>query len=113
MRKGLYIAVMLLTVLFIYTITNAAEETAIKITKCQYDSKEDTLIVEYEFVKGPKGDHVHFWLDGKEKKPAREPKMFKLEGLKLSKGEHNIELRVNDEDHRDMGVSDICKLVVK
>ncbi|MEK6693401.1 MAG: hypothetical protein AABY44_08250 [Nitrospirota bacterium] len=113
MRKGLFITVIFLIGLFFYTLINAAEETSIKITKCQYDSREDTLIVEYEFVKGPKGDHVHFWIDGKEKKPSREPKRFKLAGAKLSKGEYKIELKVNDEDHKEIGVSDGCKIVVK
>ena len=30
------------------------------------------ILIEYELVKGPKGDHVHLWIDGKEKKPVKE-----------------------------------------
>ncbi len=113
MKKELYIAVMLLMGLFIYSLTNSAEETSVKITKCQYESRQDNLVAEYEFVKGPKGDHIHFWLDGEKKRIASKSKRFKLEGLKLSKGEHKIELRVNDEDHNEIGVNDTCVLVVK
>ncbi|MEK6689852.1 MAG: hypothetical protein AABY78_00945 [Nitrospirota bacterium] len=113
MRKGLYIALMLLIGFFIHTITISAEETSIKITKCQYDTKGNNLVVEYEFVKGPKGDHIHFWLDGEKIRIASKSKRFKLEGLKLLKGEHKVELRVNDEDHNEIGFNDTCVVVIK
>lgn len=115
MRKRITIVLtLLLAGIFLYaSILIAAEATAVKITKCQYDDMEEALSVEYDFVKGPKGDHVHLWIDGKEKKPIKQPKGFKLTGVKLSKGEHKVELRVNDASHTALGVNDTYKLVVK
>ncbi|MBI5182384.1 MAG: hypothetical protein HZA06_05695 [Nitrospirae bacterium] len=114
MKKTISITVLFLIGLFLCTATLiAAEATAVKITKCQYDDMEEALSVEYDFVKGPKGDHVHLWIDGKEKKAVKQPKGFKLTGAKLSKGERKVELRVNDASHTEVGVSDTYKLVVK
>ncbi|MFZ3089734.1 MAG: hypothetical protein WA240_03830 [Nitrospirota bacterium] len=115
MRKRITIVLtLLLAGIFLYaSILIAAEATAVKITKCQYDDMEEALTLEYDFVKGPKGDHVHLWIDEKEKKAVKQPKGFKLTGVKLSKGEHKVELRVNDASHTALGVNDTYKLVVK
>ena len=114
MKKNVSIVILSLISMFLFTSTIlAAEATSVKITKCQYEDMEETLIVEYDFVKGPKGDHVHLWIDGKEKKAVKQPKGFKLTGVKLSKGERNVELRVNDASHTELGVNDTYKLTVK
>jgi hypothetical protein len=114
MKKRVSIIIMSLISLFLFTSTIiAAETTSVKITKCQYDDMEESLTLEYDFVKGPKGDHVHLWIDGKEKKPVKQPKGYKLTGVKLSKGEHKVELRVNDASHTPLGVNDTYKLTIK
>ncbi|MEK6680874.1 MAG: hypothetical protein AABY79_02795 [Nitrospirota bacterium] len=114
MKRIFVIATLLFIGLFLFTTTTiAAEETSIKITKCEYDEKGESLLVEYNFVKGPKGDHVHLWIDGKEKKTIKQPRGYKLTGIKLSKGEHKVELRINDASHTYIGVNDTYKLVVK
>ncbi|MEK6657446.1 MAG: hypothetical protein AABY58_08405 [Nitrospirota bacterium] len=114
MKKRVSIIIMSLISLFLFTsVIIAAEATSVKITKCEYDEVEGAITLEYNFVKGPKGDHVHLWIDGKEKKPIKQPKGYKLTGVNLSKGEHKIELRVNDASHTEIGVKDTYKLVVK
>lgn len=114
MKKSVYIMVMSLISMFLFTSTIlAAEATSVKITKCAYNEMEGVILIEYDFVKGPKGDHVHLWIDGKEKKAVKQPKGFKLAEVKLSKGEHKVELRVNDASHTEIGVSDTYKLAVK
>ena len=42
--------------------------------------------LEYDFVKGPKGDHVHLWIDEKEKKAVKQPKGYKLNRHKAFQG---------------------------
>ncbi len=114
MKKRFYIMLISLISLFLFTsVIIAAEATSLKITKCAYDEMGGDLLIEYDFVKGPKGDHVHLWIDGKEKKPVKQPRGYKLTGVNLSKGEHKIELRVNDASHTEVGVNDTFKLVVK
>lgn len=114
MRKRLHIMLISLFSLFLFTsVIIAAEATSVKITKCAYDEMGGDLLIEYNFVKGPKGDHVHLWINGKEKKPRKAPKGLKLLGANLSKGEHKIELRVNNASHTEIGVNDTYKLVVK
>ena len=114
MKKRVSIIIMSLISLFLFTsVIIAAEATSVKITKCEYDEVEGAITLEYNFVKGPKGDHVHLWIDGKEKKPIKQPKGYKLTGVNLSKGEHKVELRVNDASHTEIGVKDTYKLVVK
>ncbi|MBI5180260.1 MAG: hypothetical protein HZA05_02505 [Nitrospirae bacterium] len=114
MRRIFVITTLLFIGLFLLTATTiAAEATSIKITKCEYNDEEKTLTLEYNLVKGPKGDHVHLWIDGKEKKPVKQPKGYKLTGVKLSKGEHKVELKVADSSHTPIGVNDTYELVVK
>ncbi|MEK6678859.1 MAG: hypothetical protein AABY39_05525 [Nitrospirota bacterium] len=114
MKKRVSIIIMSLISLFLFTsVIIAADTASIKITKCVYDEMGGDLLIEYDFVKSPKGDHVHLWIDGKEKKPVKQPKGYKLIGANLSKGEHKIELRVNDASHTEIGVNDTYKLVVK
>lgn len=114
MRKRLFIMLISLFSLFLFTSAIiAADAASIKITKCAYDEMGGDLLIEYDFVKSPKGDHVHLWIDGKEKKPVKQPKGYKLIGANLSKGEHKIELRVNNASHTEIGVNDTFKLVVK
>jgi hypothetical protein len=114
MKKRVSIIIMSLISLFLFTsVILAADTASIKITKCEYDEVEGAITLEYNFVKGPKGDHVHLWIDGKEKKPIKQPKGYKLIGVNLSKGEHKIELRVNDASHTPLGVNDTYKLTVK
>lgn len=114
MRRISVIITLLFIGLFLLTTTAiAAEATSIKITKCEYNDKEKTLTLEYNLIKGPKGDHAHLWIDGKERKPLKQPKGYKLTGVKLSKGEHTIELKVADSSHTPIGVNDTYKLVVK
>lgn len=114
MKKKASIIIISLISLFLFASSViAAEATSVKITKCAYDGMEGVLLIEYDFVKGPKGDHVHLWVDGKEKKPSKMPKGFKLLGIVLSKGEHKVELRVNNAGHTEIGVNDTYKLTVK
>ncbi|HEY0720694.1 MAG TPA: hypothetical protein VGE50_05525 [Gammaproteobacteria bacterium] len=68
--------------------------------------------ITYEVVPGPKGDHSHLYVDGKEDAVLR-----KLKGSytlpTLTAGEHNICIKVVNKGHVPIGVEKCVKVMVQ
>jgi hypothetical protein len=63
--------------------------------------------VKYELQKGTQGDHVHAYVDGKYQKD------FKGTLMALTKGRHEITLKVANSDHDVLATSDTIVVEVK
>ena len=68
--------------------------------------------VAYEIVPGPKGDHSHLYVDGKEVAVLRELKgSAPLKGL--AAGPHEICVKVVNKSHTPIGVEKCVKVTVE
>jgi len=67
----------------------------------------ESIEIKYELEKGVQGDHVHAFVDGKYQKG------FKGTLMGLSKGQHEITLRVANADHEVLATSDTVTITVK
>jgi hypothetical protein len=72
----------------------------------------DSVIIDYTVNPGPQGDHVHFYVDGKEVDVVR-----KLAGqyrlAPLSPGAHEIAIKVVNSAHVPIGVESSIRLTVR
>lgn len=59
--------------------------------------------VQYKVVPGPRGDHVHFYVDGDETAVLRQLDGSYLLGS-LSEGEHELCIKVVNKNHTPIGV---------
>lgn len=67
--------------------------------------------ISYEVVPGPKGDHVHLYVDGKETAILRQLKgSYPLETL--SPGSHDVCVKVVNKAHVPIGVDQCIKVNV-
>ena len=66
-------------------------------------SANDKISVSYEAVLGPKGNHLHLYLDGKRLDVLRETKGSAEVGT-LSPGKHHICITINTSWHFSTGV---------
>ncbi len=118
---------LLLAVAVLVSGSALAEEASVKIFSpaegANLNSESDN-VVKYEIVPGPKGDHSHLYLDGKEIAILR-----KLEGSytfvykpgdqesyfqdKLTRGAHDICIKVVNKNHTPIGVEQCVKVNVK
>ncbi len=74
-------------------------------------SKEDIIIV-YEMNPGPKGDHVHFYVDGGNAGLMRKNKgSFNM--TKLGPGERELTVKLVNKIHVPIGVEASVKITVK
>lgn len=65
--------------------------------------------VQYEIVPGPRGDHVHFYVDGDETAVLRQLKGSYLLGS-LTEGQHELCIKVVNKNHTPIGVEQCIKV---
>jgi hypothetical protein len=91
-----------------------AEDASVKITSPADGTKLDAMVqnkVAYEVMPGPKGDHVHIYVDSKEAAILRQLKgSYAL--ATLSPGQHDICVKVVDKGHTPIGVEQCIKVTV-
>lgn len=93
----------------------SAEEASVKITSPADGAKLDAMAqnkISYEVVPGPKGDHTHLYVDGKETAILRQLKgshTFET----LSAGNHEICIKVVNKNHTPIGVEKCIKVKVE
>ena len=109
---------------FIYPVLGAAllaaalpgfaQEASVKITAPAAGSQLDAMAqnkVVYEVIPGPKGDHVHLYVDNKEAAILRQLKgSYTL--ATLSPGKHDICIKVVNKGHTPIGVEQCIKVSV-
>lgn len=89
-----------------------AQSANVKITSpadgAKLDAKAQSKVV-YEVTPGPKGDHVHLYVDGNEAAILRQLKgSYELEAL--SSGQHDICVKVVDKGHTPIGVEQCVRV---
>lgn len=75
-------------------------------------SANDKTSVSYEAVLGPKGDHLHLYLDGKKIDVLRQTKGSADVGT-LSPGKHHICITINTSWHFSTGVEECIDVTSK
>lgn len=92
-----------------------AEEPAVKILAPADGARLDAMAqnrISYEVTPGPKGDHTHLYVDGKETAILRELKgNHTLETL--AAGSHSICIKVVNKNHTPIGVEKCIKVKVE
>ncbi len=100
--------------LLAYSQISLAENASVKITYPMDGAKLDAMTqnkVVYEVMPGPKGDHVHLYVDNKEVAILRQLKgSYALETL--APGKHDICAKVVDKGHTPIGVEQCVKVTV-
>src|SRR5512139_294562 len=83
-----------------------AEEASVKFLSPVEGAKLDSMAVNkvsYEVVPGPRGDHVHLYVDGKEAAVLRQLKgSYTLETL--APGKHEVCIKIVNKGHTPIGV---------
>jgi len=96
----------LLPLCFLFGQVAVAEEASVTIISPADNAKLDLMAenrVQYAVVPGPRGDHVHFYVDGDEKAVLRQLKgSYLLESL--SDGKHELCIKVVNKNHTPIGV---------
>jgi hypothetical protein len=91
-----------------------AEDASVKITSPADGIKLDAMAqnkVVYEVMPGPKGDHVHLYVDNKEAAILRQLKgSYTL--TTLSPGQHDICVKVVNKGHTPIGVEQCVKVTI-
>ena len=91
-----------------------AENASAKITFPADGARLDAMAqnkVTYEVIPGPKGDHVHLYVDNKEAAILRQLKgSYVLETL--APGKHEICVKVVNKAHTPIGVEQCIKVTV-
>ena len=72
--------------------------------------KGSTVMVEMEIDKGKRGDHIHFYLDGKNLGVVRVDK-YKL--TDMAKGKHKVEARLASKGHAEIGPKGTAEFTVE
>ena len=75
-------------------------------------SSGDKVMVSYEATLGPKGDHLHLYLDDKRLDVLRQVKGTAEVGM-LSPGKHRICLTINTSSHASTGVEECLEVTAK
>lgn len=75
-------------------------------------SASEKVMVNYEAVLGPKGDHLHLYLDGKRIDVLRQTKGTAEVGT-LSPGKHHICITINTSWHFSTGVEECIDVTSK
>lgn len=91
-----------------------AQEASVKITSPAQGARLDAMAttpVAYEVIPGPRGDHVHLYVDNKEAAILRQLKgSYAL--ASLAPGPHDICVKVVDKGHTPIGVEQCVKVSV-
>jgi len=88
-----------------------AEDASVKISSPADGAMVGTagISVAYEVVTGPKGDHVHLYIDDSEAKVLRNMKgTYTIDSLKA--GPHNVCIKIVDKGHTPIGVEKCVKV---
>ena|ERR1039457_2816585 len=91
-----------------------AEDASVKISSPADGAKVGTMgiAVNYEVMPGPKGDHVHLYIDDSEAKVLRQLKgTYTIDSLKA--GPHNLCIKVVDKSHTPIGVEKCIKVTAR
>lgn len=92
-----------------------AEEASVKFISPANGAKLDSMAqnkVTYEVVPGPKGDHVHFYVDAQEVAVLRQLKgSYTLETL--APGKHELCIKVVNKGHTPIGVQQCINVVAE
>jgi len=92
----------------------SAQEAAVNITEpadnAKLDAKSKNMIV-YEVTPGPKGDHTHLYVDGKEVAVLRQLKG--THALALTPGNRELCIKVVNKGHTPIGVEKCIKVTVQ
>lgn len=105
----------LLALAFAFPLTALAQEASVTISApadgARLQAAADNRVA-YEIVPGPKGDHSHLYIDGKEIAVLRELKG--IAPLKaLAAGPHEICVKVVNKNHTPIGVEKCVKVTVE
>ncbi len=96
-------------------LAEAAPDGVVKINSPEDGAvlKGNSVVVSFEIKdKGSRGDHVHLFLDGRLVKPLRGVKgEYTIKGL--TKGEHNIEIRLSTKSHHVLDITDGVAITVE
>jgi hypothetical protein len=109
------LATLLLPLFLAFSPAALAEEASVKILSPADGAKLDAMAqnrISFEVVPGPKGDHTHLYVDGKETAILRELKgshTFET----LSAGKHDICIKVVNKNHTPIGVEKCIKVKVE
>lgn len=102
------------SILLAYAQISFAENASAKITSPADGAKLDSMAqnkVAYEVTPGPKGNHIHLYVDKKQAAILRQLKgSYALETL--SPGQHEICIKVVDKGHTPIGVEQCVKVTV-
>lgn len=96
----------LLALCFLVGQTAVAEEASVTIVSPADGAALDLMAenrVQYKVVPGPRGDHVHFYIDGDETAVLRQLEGSYLLGS-LSEGKHALCIKVVNKNHTPIGV---------
>ena len=88
-----------------------AEDASVMISSPANGAKVGTsgIKVAYDVMTGPKGDHVHFYVDDKEVKVLRQLKgTYTVDSL--TAGEHTLCIKIVDKGHTPIGVEKCIKV---
>ena len=92
-----------------------AADASVKITSPADGAKLDAMAqnkLVYEAIPGPKGDHMHLYVDGKEAAILRQLKgSYALETL--APGKHDICVKVVNKGHTPIGVEQCIKVTAE
>lgn len=92
-----------------------AEEASVKFLSPANGAKLDSMAqnkASYEVVPGPKGDHVHFYIDGQEVAVLRQLKgSYTMETL--GPGKHELCIKVVNKGHTPIGVQQCISVIAE
>jgi len=92
-----------------------SEDASVKITAPADGAKLDAMAqnkMAYEVIPGPKGDHVHVYVDGKEQAVLRQLKgSYTFETM--TAGAHDICIKIVNKGHTPIGVEKCIKVKVE
>jgi hypothetical protein len=115
MRPTSLFAVSLASTLMFGALALAAEEASVTILSPVDGATLDVMEqnkVEYQVVPGPRGDHVHFYVNGEETAILRQ-----LEGSHtmggLAPGTHEICIKVVNKNHTPIGVEKCIGVILE
>jgi len=88
-----------------------ADDASVTISSPAAGAKVGTsgVKVDYSVITGPKGDHVHFYVDGSEAAVLRQLKgTYTVD--KLTAGDHTLCIKIVDKGHTPIGVEKCVKV---
>ncbi len=87
-----------------------AGEGVVLIKGVEIEANSLNIVVEMDIDKGSRGDHIHFYLDGKNLGVVRSTK-YMIKGL--AKGKHNVAARLASKSHVELGPTGNFEITVR